>query len=241
MASIADPTSFKVPGYGRDLARRLGMTGFGHWWARELAVDDAVAAAHSCRTPPRAPVLAFEGAEATLWRPREWPGASGWSRRRASRSTAIRRPLSREAGRARSHHSSARQRHARLKSFSRSRHAPFCASGLRCRRRSKPTCTRRSPTISTVIRRSSPTSSTSTPPSSIAIPFATRCRSSFAARRAIVDPMLRHAESFGARVVGVSVDPPGDRSSSRLDLLPVDRLRARIGLAVAGRPSRPYW
>jgi general secretion pathway protein L len=35
--------------------------------------------------------------------------------------------------------------------------------------------------------------------------------------------MLRHTESFGARVVGVSVDPPEVTASSRLDLLPVDR------------------
>ena len=45
-----------------------------------------------------------------------------------------------------------------------------------------------------------------------------------AARRAIVDPMLRQAESFGARVVGITVDPPAAiAASSRLDLLPVDR------------------
>ena len=37
MAAVADSTSFNKPGYARDVARRLGLTGFGHWWARELA------------------------------------------------------------------------------------------------------------------------------------------------------------------------------------------------------------
>jgi len=40
------------------------------------------------------------------------------------------------------------------------------------------------------------------------------------ARRVVVDPLLRHAENFGARVVAVSVDPPEAAQSSRLDLLP---------------------
>src|SRR3954470_3316743 len=74
MASIADSTSFKASGYRRDLARRLGMTGFGHWWARELAgmMPSRLRAALEHRRAR--PVLAFDGAEATLWRPSQSGG-----------------------------------------------------------------------------------------------------------------------------------------------------------------------
>ena len=60
-----------------------------------------------------------------------------------------------------------------------------------------------------------------------------------AARRAIVDPMLRHAESFGARVVGVTVDPPAAAAASRLDLLPVDRPERHARFALACDRSAP--
>ena len=69
MAAVADSTSFNKPGYARDVARRLGLTGFGHWWARELAalmpsrLRAAIAHRHA------RPLLAFDGAQATLWRP----------------------------------------------------------------------------------------------------------------------------------------------------------------------------
>src|SRR6476619_1245881 len=69
MAVIADSTSFKTSAYGRDLARRLGLTGFGHWWARELAamMPSRIRAALEHRRAR--PVLAFYGSRATLWRP----------------------------------------------------------------------------------------------------------------------------------------------------------------------------
>ena len=37
MALIADQTPFKTPSGTRSLGRRLGLTGFGAWWRRELA------------------------------------------------------------------------------------------------------------------------------------------------------------------------------------------------------------
>src|SRR6185437_7014994 len=52
-----------------------------------------------------------------------------------------------------------------------------------------------------------------------------------AARRALVDTVVQQAESFGARVVSVTVDPPAIASVSRINLLPEDRRDATPGWA----------
>jgi general secretion pathway protein L len=44
-----------------------------------------------------------------------------------------------------------------------------------------------------------------------------------AARRSVVDSALRQAESFGAEVVGITIDPPRIAARSAIDLLPDDR------------------
>ena len=69
MAAIADSTSFNKPGYARDLARRLGLTGFSHWWARELAAMMPSRLRVALEHRRARPVLAFNGSRATLWRP----------------------------------------------------------------------------------------------------------------------------------------------------------------------------
>src|SRR6476659_3479690 len=75
MASVADSTSFRTSGYRRDLARRLGLTGFGHWWSRELAAMMPTALRSAMEHRRARPILAFDGAEATLWRPTKSNGS----------------------------------------------------------------------------------------------------------------------------------------------------------------------
>ncbi len=50
-----------------------------------------------------------------------------------------------------------------------------------------------------------------------------------AARRTLIDPALRHAATWGAEVIAVVPDAPGEASSSRLNLLPED---ARVDASV---------
>lgn len=223
MASIADPTSFKAPGYGRDLARRLGLSGFGHWWAQELAAmmpSRLRAALEHRRTRP---VLAFDGAEATLWRPAQSGGRmrmveaarialDGDPQAVVAGGRNALAPLARggdgaapEVVVALAPRAILRKRltlpaaieanlHQAL-AYDLDRHTPFKSDELY---------------FDAAVVDRDPANNT------LQVELA-------AARRAIIDPMLRHAESFGARVVGVSVDPPEVTASSRLDLLPVDR------------------
>jgi len=223
MAAVADSTSFNRPGYARDVARRLGLTGFGHWWARELAalmpsrLRAAVARRHA------RPLLAFDGAQATLWRPVTTGGQvtlveaariplDGDPATVAAGGRAALAPLTRGANGAvpevviaLSPRASLRKRltlpaaiepnlHQAL-AYDLDRHTPFKSEELY---------------FDAAIVDRDPAHNT------LHVDLA-------AARRAIVDPMLRHAESFGARVVGITVDPPAIASTSRLDLLPVDR------------------
>ncbi|HKP67081.1 MAG TPA: PilN domain-containing protein, partial [Casimicrobiaceae bacterium] len=223
MAAVADSTSFNKPGYARDVARRLGLTGFGHWWARELAalmpsrLRAAVAHRHA------RPLLAFEGAQATLWRPVTSAGQvtmvesarialDGDPATVAAGGRAALAPLTRGANGgapevviALSPRASLRKRltlpaaiepnlHQAL-AYDLDRHTPFKSDELY---------------FDAAIADRDPANNT------LHVDLA-------AARRAIVDPMLRHAESFGARVVGITVDPPAVASTSRLDLLPVER------------------
>ena len=223
MASIADPTSFKAPGYGRDLARRLGMTGFGHWWAGELAAMMPSRLRAAVEHRRARPVLAFDGAEATLWRPAQAGGRirmieaariplDGDPQAVVAGGRNALAPLARggdgaapEVVVALAPRAVLRKRltlpaaieanlHQAL-AYDLDRHTPFKSDELYF--------------DAAVIDRD-PAHNT------LQVDLA-------AARRAIVDPMLRHAESFGARVVGVSIDPPEVIPSSRLDLLPVDR------------------
>ena len=223
MAAVADSTSFNKPGYARDVARRLGLTGFGHWWARELAalmpsrLRAAVAHRHA------RPLLAFDGAQATLWRPVTSAGQvtmveaariplDGDPATVAAGGRAALAPLTRGANGgapevviALSPRASLRKRltlpaaiepnlHQAL-AYDLDRHTPFKSGELY---------------FDAAIADRDPANNT------LHVDLA-------AARRAIVDPMLRHAESFGARVVGITVDPPAIASTSRLDLLPVER------------------
>ena len=74
MAVIADSTSFKTTAYPRSLARRLGLTGFGHWWRSELAAAMPERLRAALERRRARPVLAFDGSVATLWRPAQANG-----------------------------------------------------------------------------------------------------------------------------------------------------------------------
>ena len=73
MATTANAT-FKSAAYRRDVARRLGLTGFGHWWRRELAVAMPARLRSALERRRMRPVLAFDGNTATLWRPMQTNG-----------------------------------------------------------------------------------------------------------------------------------------------------------------------
>ena len=223
MAAIADSTSFKAPGLGRSLGRRLRLTGFGHWWAHELVA----------MTPPRLrsallhrrarPVLAFEGNRATLWRPAQANGRvqmtevaqialEGDPQAVTAGGRAALAPIVRAANGAVPEVIVAVPARATLRktltlpaaiepslyqalAYDLDRHTPFKADELY---------------YDAVI------ADRDTARNTLHVDLA-------AARRALVDPMLRHAESFGARVVGVAVDPPPAAAASRFNLLPEER------------------
>jgi len=223
MAAIADSTSFRTTGYVRDLARRLGLTGFGRWWARELAALMPARIRTALEHRRARPVLAFDGSRATLWRPAQTNGrlmmievagvpldgdpqavtAGG----RAALASLARTPNGDppEVVVALPTRMSLRKTFAlpavvepnlhQTLAFDLDRHTPFKADELYF--------------DAAVVDRD-------TARNTLRVELA-------AARRALVDPMLRFAESFGARVVAISVDPPAAAAASPLNLLPEDR------------------
>jgi len=223
MAAVADSASFRTNGYRRNLARRLGLTGFGAWWAEQLAAlmpPRLRAALEKRRTRP---VLAFDGSRATLWRPTpangriemtalaEIPLYADQEIVRVGGRNAF-APLVRAANGgateivvALSPRNALRKRltlpaaietnlHQAL-AYDLDRHTPFKADELYF--------------DAAVVDRD-------TVRNTIQVDLA-------AARRTIVDPMLRHAENFGARVVAVTIDTPATAAASRLNLLPEER------------------
>jgi general secretion pathway protein L len=221
MAVIADQTSFKTPA-ARSLVRRLGLAGFGRWWASELsaAMPNALRALFERRRAR--PVLAFDGGVATLWLPVEKDGRremaesvriglEGDADVVASAGRAALAPLASAVGAAPqvvvslSPRASLRKTltlplaiedHLRQSlAYDLDRHTPFKPDELY---------------FDAVVVDRDPVHNT------LKVELA-------AARRTVVDTALRQAESFGARVVRVTVDPPRGASTSALDLLPDDR------------------
>jgi general secretion pathway protein L len=221
MAVIADQTPFKTTPAAKSVARRLGLIGFFGWWKRELsAAMPATLRAFSERRRAR-PVLAFDGNTATLWRPTEASGGvtmaesarialDGESSVVASAGRAALAPLL-AAGRAPQLVVSLSPRASLRKSltlpmaiedhlrqalaYDLDRHTPFKPDELY---------------FDAVVVDRDPARNT------LRVDLA-------AARRNIVDEVVRQAESFGARVVAVTVDPPRAAWASPVDLLPEDR------------------
>ena len=223
MASIADSATFRSSRFGRDLARRFGLTGFGHWWARELAAMLPARLRAALEHRKARPVLAFDASRATLWQPVSSGGRVSMvevaqiplyadAEMVAAGGRAALAPLVRAANGAApdvvlslSPRNSLRKRltlpaaiegnlHQAL-AYDLDRHTPFKADELY---------------FDAAIVDRDPSRNT------IDVELA-------AARRAVVDPMLRHAENFGARVVAVTIDPPAAATASRQNLLPDER------------------
>jgi general secretion pathway protein L len=222
MAAIADPTSFKRSRSPRRLARRLRIPGFLRWWRRELAaaMPERIRAAFERRRAR--PVLAFDGSTATLWRPAQANGRlsmreaariglDGDPQAVAAAGRGALAPLAVATGAppwiivALSPRASLRKTltlptaleehlHQSL-AYDLDRHTPFKPEELYF--------------DAVVVDRDSARNM-------LRVDLA-------AARRSLVDTALRQAESFGARVVRVTVDPPATASSSPINLLPHDR------------------
>ncbi|HET9670972.1 MAG TPA: PilN domain-containing protein [Casimicrobiaceae bacterium] len=222
MAVIADQTSFKTLPGTRSLGRRLGLTGFGAWWRRELAaaLPESVRSFFDARRA--LPVLAFEGATATLWLPVDANGRrqlaevgriglDGEASVVAAAGRNALAPLARSVGgrpqvvialsprtalRKTLTLPSAIEDHLRQAiAYDLDRHTPFKPSELY---------------FDAVVTDRDHVRNT------LKVDLA-------AARRSIVDAALRQAESFGAQVVGITIDPPRLAARSPIDLLPDDR------------------
>ena len=230
MAAIADPTSFKLAAYPKGLARRLRLLGFGEWWRRELAAAMPERLRRAFARGRARPVLAFDGSRATLWQASPANGemrmvavadiplyADSQSVEAAGRAALA--PLigaNRAAPRiivALSPRASLRKTlvlplaleehlHQSL-AYDLDRHTPFKPEELYF--------------DAVVVDRDSVHNA-------LRVDLA-------AARRALVDTVVQQAESFGARVVSVTVDPPAIASASRINLLPEDRRDATPGWA----------
>ncbi|HEX6137164.1 MAG TPA: PilN domain-containing protein [Casimicrobiaceae bacterium] len=222
MAAIAESTSFKASAYSRGLARRLGLTGFGRWWMRELA-SAMPAPLRSALARRRArPVLTFDGNVAALWRPANSDGQlrmieaarialDGDAQSVAAAGRAALAPFVGANGAplgvlvALSPRASLRKTltlpialedhlHQSL-AYDLDRHTPFKADELYF--------------DAAVIDRD-------TARNALRVDLA-------AARRTVVDAIVRQAESFGTRVLGVVVEPPAAAAASTINLLPEDR------------------
>jgi general secretion pathway protein L len=222
MAVIADQTPFKTPSGTRSLGRRLGLTGFGAWWRRELAaaLPESVRTFFDARRAR--PVLAFDGATATLWLPVDANGRrqlaeaariglDGEASVVAAAGRNALAPLVRSVGgtpqvvialsprtalRKTLTLPSAIEDHLRQAiAYDLDRHTPFKPDELYF--------------DAVVIDRDHARNA-------LKVDLA-------AARRSIVDTALRQAESFGAQVVGITIDPPRLAARSPIDLLPADR------------------
>jgi general secretion pathway protein L len=230
MAVIADSTSFKITTYPKSLARRLRLLGFGEWWRRELAAAMPERLRRAFARRRARPVLAFDGSRATLWHASP---ANGEMRMVAVADI----PLYADA---QSVEAAGRAALAPLVSANRA--APRIVVSLSPRASLRKTLTlpmaleeHLHQSLAYDLDRHTPFK-----PEELYFDAVVVDRDSVhnalrvdlaAARRALVDTVVQQAESFGARVVGVTVDPPAIASASRINLLPEDRRDATPGWA----------
>lgn len=205
----------------RDLTRRLGLAGFGSWWAQELWSFVPARAKDSIERRRARPVLVFDGKVATLWRPQvngrlrlvesaKIPLDAGeTSVVAAGRAAlaAVARPGSPGAEvivalppravlrKTLTLPAAIEDDLRQALAFDLDRHTPFRADEIYFDAAVVDRDASRNALIVDLV----------------------------AVRRAIVDPMLRHAENFGARVIAVVADPPERAAASRVNLLPDER------------------
>ncbi len=220
----SDSTLSAVTAHARELTRRLGLAGFGRWWAHELWTFVPAPVRGSFERQRARPVLAFDGKVATLWRPHvngrlqmveaaKIPLDGGDGAVVAAGRTAL-AAVGRPGAVATQVIVALPPRAVLRKSltlpaaieadlrpalaYDLDRHTPFKADDLY---------------FDAVVVDRDATGNTLT-------------ADLVAARRALVDPMLRHAESFGAVVTAVVADPPERAATSRVNLLPDERRAA---------------
>ena len=213
----------------RELTRRLGLAGFGQWWAQHLWSFLPAAVRASVERRRARPVLAFEGNVATLWRPQvngslqlveaarislDGAEATVTAAGRAALATLAR------SGAPAAQVIVALPPRAVLKksltlpaaieddlrpalAYDLDRHTPFKGDELYFDAAVVDRDVARNALIVDLV----------------------------AARRTLVDPMLRHAENFGAQVVAVVADSPERAAASRVNLLPDDRRVATLSWA----------
>jgi len=231
MAVIADSTSFKIiTAYPKSLARRLRLVGFVRWWKRELAaaMPDRLRAAFERRRAR--PVLAFDGSRATLWQ----PSAANAEMRMVAVADV---PLYADA--------------QSVEAAGRAAFAPLVAANgappqvvisLSPRASLRKTLTlpmaledhlhqslaydldRHTPFKPEELYFDAVVVDRDTTNNTLRVDLA-------AARRSVVDTVLRQAESFGVRVASVTVDPPATAAASPINLLPPGRRTDAPGFA----------
>ncbi|MGE5168972.1 MAG: PilN domain-containing protein [Rudaea sp.] len=230
MAVIADPTLFKNTGYRRDLARRLGLTGFLSWWRAELSAAMPASLRGALERRHARPVLAFSGSRATLWQLTRTNGRAKFAEAAdiplfadaetvVAAGRAALAPLVR-AGNGKTPEvvvalspraalrktvtlPAAIEDHLRQSlAYDIDRHTPFKSEDVY---------------FDAIVADRDPARNT------LQVDLA-------AARRSVVDAIVRQVESFGARVVAVIVDPPAEAAAACLNLLPEDRRPEASGM-----------
>lgn len=223
MAADRD-TTLSAPGaYARDLARTLGVAGFWRWWAGELAALVPAGPRAAWQRRRMRPVVAFDGRRATLWRPVVQDGRlamaelaaialEGNADDVAAAGRAAIGTLARSAGNGGVAVTLALPPRTVLRKqlilplaveenlrqvvgYDLDRHTPFKSEELYY-----DAVPLERDAVRNVVR----------------VDLAT-------ARRAQVDPLIAHAESWGATVTSVSADGPERAAASPLNLLPPER------------------
>ena len=221
-------STLSLPGaYARELARTLGIAGFWRWWVGQLAALVPAGPRAAWQRRRLRPVIAFEGARASLWRPVIRDGQlamaehaavalEGGADEVAAAGRGALAALARAAGNGNVAVTLALPPRTVLRKqlllplaveenlrqvigYDLDRHTPFKADELYY----DAVATERDP-VRSVVR----------------VDLAT-------ARRSLVDPLIAHAEAWGATVAAVSADPAQLAAASPLNLLPPERRPAR--------------
>ena len=228
MAADREATLSAPGAFARDLARTLGVSGFWGWWISQLASLVPAGPRAAWQRRRMRPVLAFDGARATLWRPIVDGGRLGMAEHAAialdgsaDEVLAAGRAAVASLARATGAGSVAvtlalpprtvlrkqltlplavEENLRQVVGYDLDRHTPFKPDELYY--------------DAHVVGRDAARGM-------LRVELAT-------ARRSVVDPLIRHAESWGASVAGVSGDRPDAPSAEPMNLLAPERRPARM-------------
>ena len=219
--------SASPPGaFARDIARQLGVAGFWRWWGAQLASVVPAGPRAAWQRRRMRPVLAFDAHRATVWRPIVRDG-------RLSMAETAAIPLDGNPDEV-----VAAGRHALATLPGAGRGTPVTVA-LPPRTVLRKTLTlplaveenlrqavgydldRHTPFKPDELYYDAHVVGRDTARGVLRVELAT-------ARRSVVDPLIRHAESWGASVAGVSADPPDAPAAEPMNLLAPDRRPARM-------------